>query len=126
MLTAVVVLPTPPLIFVTATIFIFLQHTPHLSRHHHVAQFLVRLLCPCPGRSTRPANALSDRRSPGSVSIEMPNARHATCHLYNRRQNNPHLLLRHDEETDMTGYRILILIEAILITGCEALIFVGT
>jgi hypothetical protein len=81
---------------------------------------------PCPGRSTRPANALSNRRSPGGVSIEMPNARHATCHLYNRRQNNPHLLLRHDEETDMTGYRILILIAAILITGCEALIFVGT
>jgi phosphate starvation-inducible membrane PsiE len=32
----------------------------------------------------------------------------------------------HDEETDMIGYRILILIAAILITGCEALVFVGT
>ena len=34
-------------------------------------------------------------------------------------------LLRHDEEADM-GYRILILIAAILITGCEALVFVGS
>jgi hypothetical protein len=33
-------------------------------------------------------------------------------------------LLRHAEETEM-GYRILILIAAILITGCEALVFVG-
>ena len=32
----------------------------------------------------------------------------------------------HDEETDMIGYRILILIAAIVITGCEALVFVGT
>jgi hypothetical protein len=40
--------------------------------------------------------------------------------------NDPHLLLRRDEETDMTGYRILILVAAILITGCEALLFVGT
>jgi hypothetical protein len=36
-----------------------------------------------------------------------------------------HFLLSH-EETDMTGYRLLILIAAIVITGCEALIFVGT
>ncbi len=36
-----------------------------------------------------------------------------------------YLLLRHDEETDMIGYRILILIVAILITGCEVLVFVG-
>jgi hypothetical protein len=35
------------------------------------------------------------------------------------------LLLRHFEETDMNGYRILILIAAIVITGCEALVFVG-
>jgi hypothetical protein len=35
-----------------------------------------------------------------------------------------HRLLRHDEEADM-GYRILILIAAMLITGCEALVFVG-
>jgi hypothetical protein len=37
-----------------------------------------------------------------------------------------HLLLTYDEETDMTGSRILILIAAIVITGCEALVFVGT
>ena len=44
-----------------------------------------------------------------------------------RRQDYPgHLLLTYDEETDMTGYRILILIAAIVITGCEALVFVGT
>jgi hypothetical protein len=44
-----------------------------------------------------------------------------------RRQNSSaYLLLSHDEETDMTGYRILILIAAIVITGCEALVFVGT
>jgi hypothetical protein len=43
-----------------------------------------------------------------------------------RHQNYHRLLLRLDEETDMSGYRILILIAAILITGCEALIFVGT
>jgi len=44
-----------------------------------------------------------------------------------RRQDYPgHLLPTHDEETDMTGYRILILIAAIVITGCEALVFVGT
>jgi len=44
-----------------------------------------------------------------------------------RRQDYPgHLLLTHDEETDMTGYRVLILIAAIVITGCEALVFVGT
>lgn len=35
-----------------------------------------------------------------------------------------HQLLRHDEEADM-GYRVLILIAAMLITGCEALVFVG-
>jgi len=32
----------------------------------------------------------------------------------------------HGEETEMTGNRILILIAAIVITGCEALIFVST
>jgi hypothetical protein len=37
-----------------------------------------------------------------------------------------HLPLTYDEETDMTGSRILILIAAIVITGCEALVFVGT
>jgi hypothetical protein len=67
-----------------------------------------------------------DAQFVGNVSIEMLNARHATCHLSKRRQNCPHLLLRHGKETDMTGYRILILIAAILITGCEALVFVGT
>jgi len=40
-------------------------------------------------------------------------------------ESSLYLLLRHDEETDMIGYRILILIAAILITGCEALVFVG-
>jgi hypothetical protein len=44
-----------------------------------------------------------------------------------RRQNvSAYLLLSHVEETDMTGYRILILIAAILITGCEAMVFVAT
>jgi hypothetical protein len=37
-----------------------------------------------------------------------------------------HQPLTYDEETDMTGSRILILIAAIVITGCEALVFVGT
>ncbi len=41
-----------------------------------------------------------------------------------RRQNHPHIY--HDEETDMTGNRILILIAALVITGCEALVFIGT
>jgi hypothetical protein len=36
----------------------------------------------------------------------------------------PHMY--HDEETDMTGSRILILIAALVITGCEALVFIGT
>jgi hypothetical protein len=40
-------------------------------------------------------------------------------------ESSMHQLLRHDEEADM-GYRILILIAAILITGCEALVFVGS
>ncbi len=39
-------------------------------------------------------------------------------------ESSLHQLLRYDEEANM-GYRILILIAAILITGCEALIFVG-
>jgi hypothetical protein len=39
--------------------------------------------------------------------------------------SSPYLLLSHDEETDMIGYRVLILIAAIVITGCEALVFVG-
>jgi hypothetical protein len=33
--------------------------------------------------------------------------------------------MRHDKETEMNGYRLLILLAAILITGCEALVFVG-
>ena len=41
------------------------------------------------------------------------------------REFSAYLLLRHDEETDMSGYRLLILLAAILITGCEALVFVG-
>jgi hypothetical protein len=36
-----------------------------------------------------------------------------------------HFLLTH-EETDMTGSRVLILIAALVITGCEALVFIGT
>jgi hypothetical protein len=39
-------------------------------------------------------------------------------------ESSVYQLLRHDEEAEM-GYRILILIAAILITGCEALVFVG-
>jgi len=34
-------------------------------------------------------------------------------------------LLKHDEEPDMIGYKLLIFIVAILITGCEALVFIG-
>ena len=41
-----------------------------------------------------------------------------------RLQNHPHF--HHDEETDMTSSRILILIAALVITGCEALVFIGT
>ena len=41
------------------------------------------------------------------------------------REFSAYLLLRHDKETDMNGYRLLILLAAILITGCEALVFVG-
>jgi len=64
---------------------------------------------------------------PRNVSIEMLNARQCNMPSMARRQDYPrHLLLTHDEETDMTGYRILILIAAIVITGCEALVFVGT
>jgi len=40
-------------------------------------------------------------------------------------ESSLYLLLRHDEETDMIGYRILIFIAAILITAGEALVFVG-
>jgi hypothetical protein len=40
-------------------------------------------------------------------------------------ESSPYQLLRHDEEAEM-GYRILILIAALLITGCEVLVFVGT
>jgi hypothetical protein len=65
-------------------------------------------------------------RSPRNVSTEMSNVSQCNIRSMERRQNYSHLLLRHDEETDMTGYRILILIAAILITGCEALVFVGT
>jgi hypothetical protein len=62
-----------------------------------------------------------------NVSIEMLNAAQCNMPSMARRQDYPvHLLLTHDEETDMTGYRILILIAAIVITGCEALVFVGT
>jgi hypothetical protein len=39
-------------------------------------------------------------------------------------ESSVYQLLKRDEEADM-GYRILILIAAILITGCEALVFVG-
>jgi hypothetical protein len=39
-------------------------------------------------------------------------------------ESSAYQLLKHDEEAEM-GYRILILIAAILITGCEALVFVG-
>src|ERR1700730_4021195 len=49
---------------------------------------------------------------------------HATRPL----QSSPRLLIvsmRHDKETDMNGYRLLILLAAIVITGCEALVFVG-
>jgi hypothetical protein len=38
-------------------------------------------------------------------------------------ESSVHQLLRHEEAA--MGYRILILIAAILITGCEALVFVG-
>jgi hypothetical protein len=62
-----------------------------------------------------------------NVSTEMLNARQCNMPSMARRQDYPvHLLLTHHEETDMTGYRILILIAAIVITGCEALVFVGT
>jgi hypothetical protein len=46
-----------------------------------------------------------------------------TCHRA-ARESSAYLLLRH-EETSMNGYRILILLVAIVITGCEALVFVG-
>jgi hypothetical protein len=78
---------------------------------------------PAPLASFEPSDLPSQR----NVSIEMPNAGQCNMPSMARRQDYPgHLLLRHDEETDMTGYRILILIAAIVITGCEALVFVGT
>jgi hypothetical protein len=45
--------------------------------------------------------------------------------VYKNGARYPHLLLRDDQETDMIGYKILILVAAIVITGCEALVFVG-
>lgn len=54
----------------------------------------------------------------------MPSAGQCNMPSIGRRQNYPHIY--HDEETDMTGYRILILIAALVITGCEALVFIGT
>ena len=57
----------------------------------------------------------------------MLNAGQCNMPSMERRQNlSAYLLLSHVEETVMTGYRILILIAAIVITGCEALVFVGT
>jgi hypothetical protein len=56
----------------------------------------------------------------------MLNAGQCNMPSMERRQNLPAYLLLSHEETDMTGYRILILIAAIVITGCEALVFVGT
>jgi hypothetical protein len=57
----------------------------------------------------------------------MLNAGQCNMPSMERRQDlSAYLLLSYDEETDMTANRILILIAAIVITGCEALVFVGT
>jgi hypothetical protein len=74
-----------------------------------------------------PVTCWADRTvPPRNVSIEMLNARQCNMPFIETAPNYPHLLLRLDQETDMIGYRILILIAAIVITGCEALVFVGT
>jgi hypothetical protein len=62
--------------------------------------------------------------APRHISIEMPGAGQCNMPSIGRHQNHPHI--HHDEETDMTGSRVLILIAALVITGCEALVFIGT
>jgi hypothetical protein len=81
-----------------------------------------------PRKSHRSLRALwqdgEDYREHSSSQFQKAPAR--TRHFVRDRLTEGHVLLTHDEETDMTGYRILILIAAIVITGCEALVFVGT